>query len=767
MRRTDIINSQINKIKKLKAVQKSGYIEELHTLSERLNDNIFRLVVVGEFSSGKSTFINAIIGKDVLKHAATETTATVTYIYNVSSEDPKLNTCEIEYVDGTTESMRDLNKLIEYTTVNSEKNVAESIKSVSIYINFLNVDYPIVISDTPGLNGIADKHREITLDEIKKAHACIYLLSSNGVKSTDFDFISILLNYQKKFIFVQNFIDLLRVSEGETIQSKIEKDKENLNVCFGEDSSEISYQIYGISAVKALASRDLNKDRVFEEDIETIADREKLFEESNFAEFEKGLYKIIESGEYLRVIEDSVAYTLSQIIERIKSNLDEECELNEQLKAKDDKSINIEKAKKIITRLDSQNEDKKKRLENFLISRDSENRHSLYEYTKRCLENLLEFLDSDLDEKAKTYEEFVTFANYYGAEPPKYYGVYISNYINGQLVPDVDTRIQNNLSHLYDEAILKVSDFVTTVPKTKENINIEVNNNIERFNEKEIRSEFEKYKNKIQEKRLCINNMETSIRNKYEQKNSVERELSDERYRSNMDRQKYEREKQKIGNDPGVKQKKVKKTKTVSRTGWFAGFRDWLFGEKTETYWVDEPDYSDQNAWKKRKAALEEHNRRVQDSYNQRMSALERQKKQIQDEINTNSNVIERLKKDILDLEYREKREKEIYERTLKANKQEYCDNEKRKLKEEFSTVLLYSTDNVSVLEKIRKHIENIDLKYLSIIQDKVLKYYDDSIKSRIDSLTEFIRCNETELDEKYALSKKELTVLEEVLKLI
>ena len=198
MSRIENINSQINKIKELKAVQNSGYLAELELLCDRLNDTIFRLVVVGEFSSGKSTFINAIIGKDVLKHAATETTATVTYIYNVSADDNRLNTCKIEYNDGNMVSLPNLGKLKEYTTVNSEINVAESIRSVSIYVNFLNVEYPILITDTPGLNGIADKHREITLDEIKKAHACIYLLSSNGVKSTDFDFINVLKEKQFK-----------------------------------------------------------------------------------------------------------------------------------------------------------------------------------------------------------------------------------------------------------------------------------------------------------------------------------------------------------------------------------------------------------------------------------------------------------------------------------------------------------------------------------------------------------------------------------------
>lgn len=39
---------------------------------ERLKTNTFRLAVVGEFSSGKSTFLNAIIGKDILKHGVQE-----------------------------------------------------------------------------------------------------------------------------------------------------------------------------------------------------------------------------------------------------------------------------------------------------------------------------------------------------------------------------------------------------------------------------------------------------------------------------------------------------------------------------------------------------------------------------------------------------------------------------------------------------------------------------------------------------------------------
>jgi len=39
---------------------------EFTRLRERLADDEFRIAVVGEFSSGKSTFINAMLGRDIL-----------------------------------------------------------------------------------------------------------------------------------------------------------------------------------------------------------------------------------------------------------------------------------------------------------------------------------------------------------------------------------------------------------------------------------------------------------------------------------------------------------------------------------------------------------------------------------------------------------------------------------------------------------------------------------------------------------------------------
>ena len=59
---------------------------DFQRIIDRLLDDSFRVAVVGEFSSGKSTFLNALLGKDLLKHGAKETTATITEIHNGNSE---------------------------------------------------------------------------------------------------------------------------------------------------------------------------------------------------------------------------------------------------------------------------------------------------------------------------------------------------------------------------------------------------------------------------------------------------------------------------------------------------------------------------------------------------------------------------------------------------------------------------------------------------------------------------------------------------------
>ena len=56
--------------------------EDLETLSQSIRqiDDLFLLVIVGEFNAGKSSFINALLGENLLKEGVTPTTTQINII---------------------------------------------------------------------------------------------------------------------------------------------------------------------------------------------------------------------------------------------------------------------------------------------------------------------------------------------------------------------------------------------------------------------------------------------------------------------------------------------------------------------------------------------------------------------------------------------------------------------------------------------------------------------------------------------------------------
>lgn len=284
----------------LKCIEKLAEIKELYSypdfdadlkrFRERLLDKEFRIAVVGEFSSGKSTFINAILGKDILNHATTETTAVVTRIINVPENDTRVNKGNVYFKNGKILTLDNFSKLKEYTTTLSVNyKVVDEIERVDIFVPTFNSSADVIILDTPGLNGMTDGHREITIDIIKRAHACIYLLQKRGLTETDITFIKYLLNYQRNFIFIQNFIDELRSDEGETAEEKVLEQKKLLEKNIFAEQKNAKFSICGISALLKLASADFDIPRLYTSSTHdlTEAERKDLAQKSRFDSFEK------------------------------------------------------------------------------------------------------------------------------------------------------------------------------------------------------------------------------------------------------------------------------------------------------------------------------------------------------------------------------------------------------------------------------------------------------------------------------------------------
>lgn len=285
-------NTYKNKIDKIYSIiqraEKEGVIDVdfCNDIKNRIVSHEFRITVVGEFSSGKSTLLDAMIGKDILPHSTSETTATLTYIHNVAHGDKLENSASIQYVNGETKAVS-FDELKNYATAFSkEVNVYTEIDHVDIYTHIENFDSNIVLIDTPGLNG-TNHYEDKTLMEISKADASIFVFSPSGIRNTELSFMKDeLIKHQSSFFYVMNRIDDLKESEGDTLESKISTLKGQISELFF-DNAIVPQNVIGVSALKALAAKDLSIKRLYLDDLHEISDddRAKLWEASNFQNF--------------------------------------------------------------------------------------------------------------------------------------------------------------------------------------------------------------------------------------------------------------------------------------------------------------------------------------------------------------------------------------------------------------------------------------------------------------------------------------------------
>lgn len=326
----------ISQIKKTQAIKGFPYIAESLTDTEfELKNNEFRITIVGEFSSGKSTFLNAIIGQDILPHGVNETTATVTYIHNVPKADPRLDKAIVHFRDETKNDVtldvsKDKSALIDYvTTSENQYNVVRDIIAVDVYVHFADIEDPVVFIDTPGMNGVAKGHREITLHEIRHSHASICLFHLRGMGKSDLDFIKELKKYQQSFFFVLNAIDDLKTNE-ESYEERMQAFTNDIVNYVYEGHGKPQF-VFGISALKALSARDLRIMRVYDTDQNdlTEADRTRLLEESKMPELEKALFDYLRVSEKEKVFYQSICHRLLEIINSFQQGMDTDKKIRE------------------------------------------------------------------------------------------------------------------------------------------------------------------------------------------------------------------------------------------------------------------------------------------------------------------------------------------------------------------------------------------------------------------------------------------------------
>lgn len=371
-------------------------VKNLTVLKENVEKGLFSIVIVGEFSTGKSTFLNALMGKKILPSFSKETTATVNYLRH-TSEAPNGEKGIVYYKNGKTEILPslDVDVIEKVVSTRGDKDVVSDIAHVDLYLDSKFLENGVVLVDSPGLNGIKEGLGEITLNQIKQSYASIFMFNCEqpGSKS-NFEILKDVKENSSSIFFILNKIDGIKVAEGETVESVIRSLKKSYNEVFPDDT--MIPEIWPISAADALYGRDKNYFELSVEkgDVNGInITQENLLQKSRMEAFEERLWRYLTLGEKTKAeLLEPVQRNLN-LLERQKDILVErkgnlESNLNE-------KEVDVQKAhlEKEIADLKAKSE--KVNIDAAIFSKFKENKESLNSQLQKIIEKLAQEVDDN------------------------------------------------------------------------------------------------------------------------------------------------------------------------------------------------------------------------------------------------------------------------------------------------------------------------------------------------------------------------------------
>jgi small GTP-binding protein len=217
--------------------------------AQRQLDELFLLVVVGEFNSGKSAFINALLGEAFLAEGVTPTTAQIHRLRHGQNG---------RYVD------------------------ADGVVVLAHPAEWLQ---DINVVDTPGTNAIIQRHQHITEAFIPRSDLVLFVTSADRPFSeSERIFLTQIRDWGKKVVVVVNKIDILE-SQAE-VNEVVAFVQENAQRLLG-----LRPEVFPVSARLALRAKCQPGG----------PERDALWERSHFAPLEAYILRTLDERERIRL----------------------------------------------------------------------------------------------------------------------------------------------------------------------------------------------------------------------------------------------------------------------------------------------------------------------------------------------------------------------------------------------------------------------------------------------------------------------------------
>ncbi|MDM8519538.1 dynamin family protein [Anaerolineales bacterium HSG6] len=177
-------------------------------------DELFLLVVVGEFNAGKSALINTLLGEVVLKEGVTPTTAQINVLKYGAKSNRVVEEVHLHYLTEPLEFLRHIN-----------------------------------IVDTPGTNAIIQEHQEITEEFVPRSDLVLFVTSADRpFTESERNFLNRIREWGKKVVIIINKIDIFETEAD--MQKVIDFVKDN-----GLKLLDIKPEVFPISGKLAMKAK--------------------------------------------------------------------------------------------------------------------------------------------------------------------------------------------------------------------------------------------------------------------------------------------------------------------------------------------------------------------------------------------------------------------------------------------------------------------------------------------------------------------------------
>ncbi|MEG4997544.1 dynamin family protein [Microcoleus sp. B4-D4] len=292
--------------------------EEVTKISQRLKSQCFRVAVVGDFSKGKSTLLNALVGEKIQPARATPCSGTVTILKYGSKRRVIChykNGCKEEISPEEYKEKAAISKKAASGSIADEIAKSEIAEIVFEHPELELCSNGVEIIDTPGLNEQAERTLA-TQQVLKTADAVIFLTNANNVlPQTEEKLLFYLkkeLNYGKEDEGARNIFIAVNFFDGLETEEDRQDVKERVETIVNGEKPIIAGEnrIHFISAKSAL---DAILDGTENEYVKSFQDFTKSLEQ--FLTVERGAIALRQSATGIKQIINAGCDKLNQMRE--------------------------------------------------------------------------------------------------------------------------------------------------------------------------------------------------------------------------------------------------------------------------------------------------------------------------------------------------------------------------------------------------------------------------------------------------------------------